>query len=133
MYKFQKDDLIICKPVEQERDDSNKNFEIYARVAEVDRDRDVVRLDCYQKQGRLHLENRITKELSLSELERNEFYQPLNNDEILDFRDGLCDLLVSSGFCNNLYSMDVQATFELANEMAENIERECKSDKGIEM
>jgi hypothetical protein len=131
MYKFQKDDLIICKPAEQERDDSNKDFEIYARVAEVDRDRDAVRLDCYQKQGRLHLESRMKKELSLSEMERNEFYQPLNDDEVLDFRDGLCDLLTNK--MNYLYSVDVQATFDLANEMAEEIERERKSGRDIEI
>ena len=132
MYKFQKDDLIICKPAEQERDDSNRDFEIYARVAEIDRDRDTVRLDCYQKQGRLHLESRIKQELPLAELERNEFYQPLNEDEILDFRDGLCDLMTSTSFLNNLYSMDVQATFELANEMAEEVDRNKSADKEMD-
>lgn len=132
MYKFQVDDLVICKPAEQERDDSNRDFEIFARVAEVDRDRDTVRLDCYQKQGRLHLESRIKQELSLSELEHGEFYQPLNNDEVLDFRDGLCDLLTSTSFRNNLFSMDVQATFDLANEAAEEIEHDRKRSKEME-
>lgn len=130
MYKFEKDDLVICKPAEHERTEGNKPFEIYARVAEVDREKDILRLDCYQRQGRFHLESRMKKELSLSEMERNEFYQPLNDDEILDFRDGLCDLLMNK--TNYLYSMDVQATFELANERAEEIERESKSDREIE-
>ena len=78
----------------------------------------------------VNLEGTDIRELSLSEMERHEFYQPLNDDEILDFRDGLCDLLMNK--TNYLYSMDVQATFELANERAEEIERESKSDREIE-
>ena len=125
MYKFQKDDLVICKP--EERSESNKPFEIYARVAEVDRNRDKVRLDCYQKQGSFHIEDRITKQLPLSEMEENKFYQPMNEEEIIEFRDNLCKLLTSSSFRNNMYAIDVQATFELANEKAEEIERNQKA------
>ena len=121
MYSFQKDDLVICKP--EERSESNKPFEIYARVAEVDRDRDKVRLDCYQEQGNFHLESRITKLLPLSEMEENELYQPMNEEEIIEFRDNLCKLLTSPSFRNNMYVIDVMATFELANEKAEEIER----------
>ena len=127
MYSFQKDDLVICKPEEHKRSESNKPFEIYARVDEVDRDRDKVRLDCYQKQGSFHLESRITKLLPLSEMEENEFYQPMNEEEIIEFRDNLCKLLTSPNFCNNMYVIDVQATFELANEKAEEIERNQKA------
>ena len=93
MYSFQKDDLVICKPEEHKRSESNNPFEIYARVDEVDRDRDKVRLDCYQKQGNFHLESRITKLLPLSEMEENELYQPMNEEEIIEFRDNLCKLL----------------------------------------
>ena len=121
-YQFQKDDLVICKPAESKHNGSNKNFEIYARVAEVDRESDTLRLDSYLKQGRLHQEKRILQSLPLSEMERDEYYQPMNDSEILEFRDNLCAMLTEAGFANRLDAPDVHATFEIANERAEEIE-----------
>ncbi len=131
-YQFCVDDLVICKPDEEKRTEDNKDFEIYARVAEVDREADALRLDCYMKQGRLHMEKRILQALPLVYTEEMEYYKPMNDSEILEFRDNVCELLESPNFANRLDKPDVMATFEIANEIAEEIERSERSDKDID-
>lgn len=75
---FKKDDLIICKPAEEERNERNKEFETYARVVKVDGDK--LYLDEYMKMGALHTNHgRDTVEISVKDAEK--YYQPMNDAE----------------------------------------------------
>lgn len=96
MYKIKKNDLVICKPAEDKRTSSNIDFEIYARVVKVDRKKDILLLDQYQKQGRLYITFQSNKPLSLSATEHNAYYQPMNTQEIADFLKGLQNLMARS-------------------------------------
>ncbi len=130
MYKYQKDDLIIRKPKEEKINEKNKNHLVYARVVDVDRKADTIVLDRYLKEGRLRLDIEWPPKLPLSRLENENYYQKMNDDEIMRFRDGLMELN-DSWFFDNEY---VRATFEVVNELAEKIEREMNSDeKDIEL
>lgn len=122
MYNFEEGDFVICKPSEEKRNDSNKNFEIYAYVVEVNRDKDTLRLDRYLKQGRLHIEK--SPEFHLKEMEKDGFYQPMNDYEIADFYDGVAELLSDARFLNNLYSNDVHQVFEALDAAMNDMTRE---------
>ena len=124
MYKFKEGDFVICKPSEEKRNDSNKNFEIYAYVVDVDRKHDILRLDRYMKQGRLHMEK--SPKFRLKDMEKDGFYQPMEESEIKDFYDGVAALLADSRFQNNLYSNDVRWTFEALDAAVADM---CRSDK----
>lgn len=121
MSHFQVNDIVICKPADDKRCEENRNFEIYARVVEVNREKDTLRMDCYLKKGEVHMEKRILQTLPLSEMEQK-YYQPMNNEEIIEFRDGLCKWLCNVKHLNYIDAPDVQATFDVINPLAERIE-----------
>ena len=85
--RFKKNDLVICKPEEDKRNDSNKNFEIYARVVVAETGN--VMLDRYMKNGSLS----ITQRLEVPEEKYFEggkvMYQPMNKQEMRLFQKGL--------------------------------------------
>lgn len=110
MYLFKEGDFVICKPPEEKRCEGNKDFEIYAYVVEVDRENDVLRLERYMKQGKLHMEK--SPKFHLAEMEKECFYQPMTDYEINEFYDGVAELLTSAKFQNNLFANDVRRTFE---------------------
>lgn len=118
-YQFKKGDFVICKPPEEKRSEGNKDFEIYAYVVEVDRKNDILRLERYLKQGKLHMEQ--SPKFHLAEMEKDGFYQPMNYDEIKEFYDGVASLLASAKFQNNLYTNDVRWTFEALEAAVEDI------------
>jgi len=122
MYKFKEGDFVICKPSEEKRCEGNKEFEIYALVVEVDRDKDILRLDKYLKQGRLHMEK--VPQHHLARMESEGFYQPMNDFEIKEFFDGVAALLSSTRFQNNLYANDVRRTFEALDAAMNDMNRE---------
>lgn len=120
-YFFETNDLVICKP-DGEVPEASKDHLIYARVVSVDRKADIVVLDKYLKEGRLHCHT--PSKLPLAELENGNYYQPMTDDEILTFRDVLAQLVASPRQANQLDNGDVRATFEVVNERAEEIVRE---------
>ncbi len=82
-----KKDLIICKPQESQRNSSNKNFEIYARVIEADKNGNVA-LDRYIKCGAVtvrHGNRKLVPEFLFAD----PMYQPMNAREMRDFKQGL--------------------------------------------
>ena len=138
MYKFQKNDLVICKPAEDKRSDNSINFEIYARVVDVEREKDILYLDCYLKQGRVHMESRINKALPLFDMEYH-YYQPMNYKEIMQFHDGLCDFISSPKYKNNIFYRNdinasvVQTTLDIVNKAIEkHIAKDNEPDENYE-
>lgn len=125
-YTFKENDLVICKP-DGEIPEASKGHLIYARVVSVDRKSDIVVLDRYLNEGKLRC--KLWSGLPLTRLENEGYYQPMNDDEILTFRDGLAKLITSLQQVYKLDNTDVRATFEAVNEMAEKIERERSSAK----
>lgn len=128
-YTFQKNDLIICKPNGEIPEDV-KNFAIYARVVSVDREADTVYLDRYMREGRLHInanKNNTPSKMPLARVENEGYYQPMNDDEVLKFHNGLAKLMASSYQGRKIDNFDVGTTFEVVNEAAERIERERKT------
>ena len=121
MYNFEEEDFFICKPSEEKRNDSNKNFEIYARVTEVDREKDVLRLDKYVKKGRVYFGN-INH--GLKEMEANGYYQPMDDIEISDFYNGVAEYLRNSKNDNRKKLNDVQQTFEALDAAMNDMNRE---------
>lgn len=94
-YHFREGDFVICKPAEELREPENVNFEIYARVVKVDPEKDTVTLDRYLKCGQLHFS---VKELPLTSLEEDGYYQPMNKQELATFITGLSMIRNTHGF-----------------------------------
>lgn len=94
-YHFREGDFVICKPAEELREPSNIEFEIYARVVKVDPEKDTVTLDRYLKCGQLHFS---VKELPLTSLEEDRYYQPMNKQELATFITGLSMIRNTHGF-----------------------------------
>lgn len=128
-HTLEKNDLVICKP-NGEIPEESKDHLIYARVVSVDRKADIVVLDRYLNEGQLHI--KLPPELPLARLENEGYYQPMNSEEILKFRDGLARLVTSPLQANRLDNVDVSATFKAVNEAAEKIEREHFNAKNPE-
>lgn len=128
-YTFKENDLVICKP-DGEIPEASKDHLIYARVVSVDRKSDIVVLDRYLNEGKLHC--KLWSGLPLTRLENEGYYQPMNDEEILKFRDGLVNLVTSPYQVNRLDNNVVSATFEAVNEAAEKIEREHLNAKNLE-
>lgn len=84
---FKKDDFLICKPQECQRNSSNKNFEIYARVIEADKNGNVA-LDRYIKCGAVTVRHG-NRTLVPEFLFADPMYQPMNMQELRDFKQGL--------------------------------------------
>lgn len=125
-YTFKENDLVICKP-DGEIPEASKDHLIYARVVSVDRKSDIIVLDRYLNEGKLRC--KLWSGLPLTRLENEGYYQPMNDEEILKFRDGLAKLLTSPYQANRLDNLDVSATFEVVNKAADKIERERSSAK----
>lgn len=125
MYTFEKNGLVICKP-DSEVSEAEKDHLIYARVVSVDRSKDEVVLDRYLKEGQVHYQyySKQSPKLPLMRLENEGYYQPMTDEEILKFRDGLVKLVASPYQADRLDNVDVSATFEVVNERAEEIIRE---------
>lgn len=93
-YQFQEEDLVVCEPEDGKQNDDK----IYARVVRVDRENDIVCLDKYTCQGRLHSNlnaegNGNYSSFSLSEAEQNGRYRLMNDDEIKAFAVGIDHLM----------------------------------------
>lgn len=132
MYKFQKNDLVVCKPPEDKRNDSNINFELYARVADVDREKDILYLDIYIIQWCIHTNYRISQDLSklsLTQMEHAAYYRLMNDDEIMLFHDRLSDF-INARHKNYLCSPDVQTTLDIVNKAIK--EQTAKKAKSVE-
>lgn len=85
MRQFRIDDLVICRNVK------NKEESIYARVVNVDRKKNTIELDKYLRQGEVCCKSSQTVLPYLDEIE-NSLYQPMSNDEITSFHEGLTKL-----------------------------------------
>lgn len=83
---FHVNDLVICKPEEEQRNKNNTMFECYARVLSVDREKNITKLDRYLQYGEVCLDS-TNKMLALDEFEK--LYQLMNEEEVLLFKDGL--------------------------------------------
>ena len=94
MDEFKEGDLIIC------RNNSAPSFSIYALVVKADYSEDILRLDCYQDEGRFHYG---VRNLSLSKIEANSYYSPMKKEEAEIFRQSLEDSVASSKASHNIH------------------------------
>ena len=124
-YQFKENDLVILRREgkDETSEQARRNaleFEICARVVWVNRETNTILLDRYQ--GRGSLQHRCQSQ-SLSEIALQDYYKPMNEEEILEFRDGmaaaLADPIKSQKFNDKNIAL---ATFEIVNERAEQIE-----------
>lgn len=93
-YKLKPGDFIICKPDDKKRDPSSVDFEIYARVDNVDRCFNFLETTSFLKQGRLYQGRRV---LPLAVCEER-YYQPMNMRELEEFIGGLFALSASKEY-----------------------------------
>lgn len=82
MYHFKVGDLVICKPSEEKRSPSNIDFEVYSKVIYLSAEDDIIILRRFIKQGKLPISDLVW---SLSVLEREKLYQPMNDCERIEF------------------------------------------------
>lgn len=75
---FQKNVLVICKPAEEKRSESNMDFEVYARVVNVEDA--FVYLDRYLKMGAIHMDSQ-GKPAKILIADAEKYYQPMNDEE----------------------------------------------------
>ena len=94
VHTFSAGDFIICKPAEELREPSNKDFEVYARVIKVDRSCNAMEIVSFLKQGQL-LQGR--RGLPLDQCEEH-YYQPMDKQDLESFIRGLFGLLTSVNY-----------------------------------
>ena len=88
--RFKKNDLLICKPEESERNPYNKNFEIYARC--IYAENGIIKLDRYMKCGELSVRHGDRQEIAedvFFERPERPVYVPMNKKEMQEFKQGL--------------------------------------------
>lgn len=125
MYQFEVNDLVICKPEEEKRCKGNQEFEIYARVVEVIREENKIKLDKYQRNGAFSCSS--DKYLPLDECE-SKLYQPMNDKEVLLFLNGL---EVLETFPRWKKSSETNSTIEIVREKA--VEISAVEEKDIDI
>ena len=121
-YRFKKNDILILrrKPQDDETPaqacQNASGFNICARVLSVDREKNIILLDRYQKMGQLQLDQRIQ---CLSDLALRNYYQPMNKDEMLVFCDGITTILQDPIKSRKLKDKDLAlTTCKIVNEKA---------------
>ena len=119
--EFKEDSLIILRADDPKSRILNGSAETYARIVEIDREANTVKLDAYHDYGREcnHIAN-VNADLSLIEKD----YELMTSPEILAFRDGLTDL--TSGE-HAAYSAETAKTLDVVNEAAEKVEEMLKN------
>lgn len=127
MYQFEVNDLVICKPEEEKRCKGNQEFEIYARVVEVIREENKIKLDKYQRNGAFSCSS--DRYLPLDECE-NKLYQPMNDKEVLLFYTGL-EVLDSLPRWKK--SAETDNTIECVQEKATEILAQMKKEKDVDI
>ena len=82
-------DFLICCPKDDSlRDAKNKDFELYARIIDIDENEGTITLDKYLKEGKLHNLYKGHPHVNTFE-DVDEYYRPMRYDELTSFRTNL--------------------------------------------
>ncbi len=120
-YHFQQGDLVIARNPEK----GATEFDAFAYVTEADKKRNVLYLDKYTKYGEVSWKTQL---IPMLKMELEQFYRPMTDDEILEFRDGLTKLLTDPIKSRKLDApMTTRETYSLVCELADKIEAERKA------
>ena len=124
-YHFKAGDLVAC--VNQE---TGKSTDMFAYVVEADKKKNTLYLDKYTDRGGISWKMQL-QQLQIMELEQ--FYRPMTDDEILEFRDNLAKLLSDPRKSRKLDApYTTNETYKAVCEAADEIEARQKQDKEIE-
>lgn len=118
-YHFKQGDLVICRNPER----GATEFDSFAYVAQAENNS--LYLDKYTKYGEVSWKTQLMSQLHM---ELEQYYRPMTDDEILEFRDGLTKLLTDPVKSRKLDApMTTRETYSLVCELADKIEAERKA------